>query len=497
MALDGVNLHTFIFTKLVEKQFDDFVPPQLSDILNKPVKGVRVHHDPTLDIDVGTDDFEEAGLNPVGKWLVERIHQLTPMSDPNVRYRSIADAQDEMQAEFGKRMIREVDWKDPTSDDALVRLVTQGLGAHTLSRGDTPKTWVSDLSYVLDFRVRRGFLRYGAKLVIEEDGHGKLVPRSISWARGTSEAGDASWEKAKLAYRVTLAFVATVRDHAVGCHFLPANSLVIATRTQLDITHPIRRLLRAFQFRTPAINAGALVTLIPPRAIFSRLFALEWPELVRFYAHAKSYWRWRTPLEEVELTGTRALGRHHPYSEDALDLYRHEHRFVTEYLDAIQMRERPSDDPALAAFHRELVRVLPKTAGVPPIDTREQLADLLSVAMWTGTGWHEQAGGAIADYLSRPDFVVPAMRDAEVFEDMLPSKQTMVQGVMLGILTNFNMPEIDSNLCAFVPKEAHPAVIRWLDQLTVLKRTIDERNRSRQQPMHTFDPANVEISVSI
>jgi len=161
------------------------------------------------------------------------------------------------------------------------------------------------------------------------------------------------------------------------------------------------------------------------------------------------------------------------------------------------MRAKPSDDPALVVFHRELVRVLPKTAGVPPIDTREQLADLLSVAMWTGTGWHEQAGGAIADYLSRPDFVVPAMRDAEAFEDMLPSKQTMVQGVMLGILTNFNMPEIDSNLCAFVPKEAHPAVMRWLDQLTVLKRTIDERNRSREQPMHTFDPANVEISVSI
>jgi hypothetical protein len=495
--IDGVNLHTWAFTKLVLMQYDDFVPKTLADIVHKPPRGVRVHHDPTFQLDVGTDDYEEAGLTPLGAWFVDLVNRL-PTDDRNVRYRSVAEAERELTAIFGARIVREVDWKDPTGDAALVKLVTQGLGAHTLVRGDEPNTWVSDLSYALDYAVRPGFLRYGAKLVLEEDAHGALVPRSIAWVRGESGPDDGDdWEQAKLAYRVTLAFVATVRDHAVGCHFLPANAMVIATRTKLPITHPVRQMLRAFQFRTPAINSGALVTLVPPRAIFSRLFALEWHELKRFYAHAKGFWRWRTLPQLVDAHGTRALGARHPYTEDAVEMYAHEHRFVTEYLDAIGMRARPADDPELAAFHRELVRILPKTAEVPPIETKAELADLLAAAIWSGTGWHEQAGGAIADYLARPDFVVPTMRDAATFEEMLPSKQTMVQGMMLGILTNFTMPEINANFAPLVPKAAEPVVMRWIDGLGVLKKTIDRRNAAREQRMPTFDPANVEISVSI
>ena len=495
-----LNLHTRLFTYLVKYQFDAFQKraPVLADLASiVPPRGVDVRHDPTLDLDVGDDDFEEAGLTPTGRFFVELLNRALWASDSHRGYASLAEAEADIRNIFGPRLPLEVKWSDPTSDDALVRLVTQGIGAHALERGPDPRSWQVDFAFMLAYRVRPGFLPYGAKLILDQDASGALSPRSITWARGTHTPSDAQWEEAKLAFRAALALGVTVRDHAVGCHFLPANSMVIAVRKNLPEQHPLRTFMRAFQFRTPAINAGALVTLVPPHAIFSRLFALEWESLTKLYQHSKDAFRWRPLPTTLATAGLDSLGEHHPYAHDALELWRHEHRLVSDYLEAIGVDDHPRRDPDIARMHDALVRILPKSADVHPIEKRRDLVDLITQSLFVGTGWHEQVGGALGDYLSRPDFVPPALRDGRVLEEMLPSRQTMVQGAMLAVLTNFTMPRITENFASLVPEKGQPAVYRWITGLGELRRTIDARNAEREQPMPTFHPDHVEISVSI
>jgi hypothetical protein len=493
--VNGANLHTYIFTRLVKAQFDDFVPKTLADLAAIwPPRGLDVEHVETLQLDVGVDDLEEAGLTPISRQLLRLVHQL-PRTDPRVPYASIDAAQRELYDIFADRLGNNRDqWLEPTSDAAIVLLVTQGLAAHLLEKGHEARTYVVDLSYMSELSVRAGFVRYGAKLVLELDAHDALEPRSITWARGTSEPGEDGWEEAKFAFRVSVATAVTVADHAVKCHFLASNAMVVATRTQLPSAHPVRSLLRPFQFRTPAINSGALVTLIPPRAIFHRLFAFEWEGLAGLYARAKAEFRWETVPQSLGRRGVMDLPGY-AFAEDALALWHVERQLSGEYLDAIGFE--PAGDAPIEAFRRELVRVLPATAGVPELRDRAALADALAVAIFNATGFHEQAGGAIGDYLARPDFVVPTMVDGPVLSAMLPSKNTMIQGYMLGVLTNFKMPRITDDFSSLVPEAAAGVVRRWIGRLQALAREVDARNATRAQPFYTFHPDRLEISVSI
>ncbi len=493
--MHGANLHTRIFTRLVKAQFDAFQPKTLADLACIwPPRGLAVEYAEALGLDVGVDDLEEAGLTPLSRQLLRLVHQL-PRTDPTVRYASIEEAQRELREIFGERLeIHPDQWADPTGDHAIVLLATQGLAAHLLEAGDEPRTFIVDLSFMTSLPVRPGFLRYGATLTLEQDTHDALVPRSITWARGTHEPGDDAWEEAKLAFRVSVAAAVTVADHAVRCHFLTSNAMVIATRTKLPATHPVRSLLRPFQFRTPAINSGALVTLVPPRAIFHRLFAFEWEGLAGLYAHAKAEHRFETLPASLARRGVDALAGY-PYGEDARALWDLERSLCAEYLDAVGIE--PGKDPGVQAFRAELARVLPATAAVPEITARRDLADALAVGIFNATGFHEQVGGAIGDYLARPDFVVPTLVDGPSFAAMLPSKNTMIQGTMVGVLTNFRMPKITDDFSSLVPPSAAGVVRQWIGRLHALARQIDERNRTRPQPFYTFHPERLEISVSI
>lgn len=495
MRVNGANLHTYIFTRLVKAQFDDPEPKSLADLAKIwPPRGLDIEHVPALELDVGVDDLEEVGLTPLSRQLLRIVHRL-PRTDPADRYPSVEVAQRELHEIFADRLgLNEDQWRAPTSDASIVLLVTQGLAAHLLEKGDAPRTYVVDLSFMSDLPVRPGFVRYGAKLTLELDAHDALVPRSITWARGTHEQGAVGWEEAKFAFRVSVAVAVTVCDHAVKCHFLASNSVVVATRTKLPGTHPVRSLMRPFQFRTPAINSGALVTLIPPRAIFHRLFAFEWEGLARLYTRAKADYRWETLPEDLARRGVSELPGY-AYGEDARALWQVERSLCGEYLDAIGLD--PEGDAPIQAFQNELARVLPSSAGVPELRTRDQLADCLATAIFNATGFHEQAGGAIGDYLARPDFVVPTMVDGATLSAMLPSKNTMIQGYMVGVLTNLAMPSIKDDFSSLVPPETAGVVRQWITRLHALAREIDERNARRSQAFYTFHPDRLEISVSI
>ena len=493
--IQGIDLHTRIFVWLVKYQFDTLKPRTLADLeAIWPPKGLRVDRVPVLGLEVGTDDYEEATMGSWARFFIEQLNRL-PRRDVTSRWASAQEARATLDEIFAPRLNSVVEWKDPSTDDGLVRLVTHGLAAHMLTHVEGSRYEV-DLRFMLDYPVRPGFVRCGARLLLELGAGDLLEPVSIEWARGESGPKDDDWELAKLAFRVAVATAGTVRDHAVHCHFLASNAFVVATRCKLRGEHPIRAFLRAFQFRTHAINAGALVTLIPRNAIFHRLFSFEWEGLSQLYDHAKRSYRMQTLPQDLEARGVLDLP-HYPYGQDALGLWQCAHALTTRYLEALGGFDTPMSDAPLAAFHQELIRLLPDTAGVPPITTAAELATLLAIQIFVATAGHEQFGGAIGDYLSTPDFVVPTMVDGNTLWDCVPSRQTMIQGYMLGVLTNFGMPRITDNFAPLVPERTRPAVYRWITALGQLRKAIDARNATRAQPLRTFHPNFLEISVSI
>jgi hypothetical protein len=305
------------------------------------------------------------------------------------------------------------------------------------------------------------------------------------------------WELAKLYVRSAAALDVTVRDHALRCHLIVSNAGVIATRGQLSPDHPIRRLLLPFQYRTPTINRDGVLTLVGPRAILHRLFGLEWDELVRLYRQCFRTYRFETFDAERSRRGLGAV-EELAYWRDGSDFWGVIDAFVDEYLRAVSpvIDADPAARRELVEWSLALEKHLP--ADLPDTQKPEGLRAALTYLLFNATGFHEQVGGAIGDYLYDPRFAAPTVREADRFEDALPSRNTMHQGHMLGVLTNLRMPRIVDDIAWLFKDSAARAVVeRFTERVHAFDEVIAERNKGRAQPVYTFAPRCIELSVSL
>ena len=140
-----------------------------------------------------------------------------------------------------------------TSPTGLAHLCFAGLGAHVTRR--TADGYEADFTYLAPLTVRPGFERYGAKATFDAAAR----PVSIWWSHGEKEVrpGDAAWTHAKFAFRSSLLTGVTLKDHLAATHLTIAATLVSASRDHLPATHPLRRLLKPFTYRTIAVNRAA------------------------------------------------------------------------------------------------------------------------------------------------------------------------------------------------------------------------------------------------
>jgi hypothetical protein len=67
----------------------------------------------------------------------------------------------------------------------------------------------------------------------------------------------------------------TLKDHLTTVHLVIGNALVTASREQLRASHPLRRLLKPFTFRTVAVNRGARNLLCQELSLLHRTVALD------------------------------------------------------------------------------------------------------------------------------------------------------------------------------------------------------------------------------
>lgn len=486
--IEGVNLHTQILCDSIKEYYDSFPAVTVKAIrIDPPPKGLAVITDPVTGLTLGDEDYEAAGIPTLRRAGMAALHLASPLTDPRERFASPEHAAAELRAAFGPRLLQSVDWGDPTTDEALARFVSQGLAAHRVERRN--EQLVVDLEHLLDYEVRPGFARYGAKLVMD------LHFRPLRIERGghTYAPGHPRWELAKLWFRAAVALDVTIRDHAITCHLLVSNAGVIATRQTLSPDHPLRRLLLPFQFRTPTINRDGLLTLVGERAIFHRLFALTWPALVRLYEHSVRSYRFVPFDADLERRGVAGLAGY-PYREDGLPFYRLLEHFVQDYLHATRDQWSSQDRAELCDFSERLRSLLP--ADVP--DCTGALGQVVTCLLFNATGFHEQVGGGIADYLADLRFAAPVVWDADTFAEALPARNTMYQGFMLGVLTNLRMPQLHEDIAwLFRDAAARSAVERFTASVRAFEARIAARNEVRPQPYRVFSPRCMELSVSL
>ncbi len=492
MRIPGTTLHTSLSVGAIKDYLGVYTPARASDILlEPPADPVRTWRAPLLGCEIASHDFEDPVL-PARELLMSRaLNWALPLRDPDARWASPDEARASMAREFAGMIRPRVDWRAPLSDEALALFVRQGLAAHLLTRDEGGEGYRVDLLAMRRYPTRRGLQPYGARLRLSP----ALEPVAIDWEGSTRRPGGVDWEVAKLVFRASVAAIVTIRDHALYCHFKVANAACVATRGSLAPAHPVRLLLRPFLYRTAKINFDGYTMLVRRRAIFHRLFAFTWRGLRALYADALSSFTMRTLPESLARRGVAEL-EGYAYGEDAARVW----SIVCDYARAQLARDYQSDArvDGDAALQRWWTRLRDTAGSALPLRGVAGLVELCARLIFNAVAVHEQVGGSIGDYLTHPGFAPPALQRGRAPEEMWASKNTLYQAYMLGALTNLRMPRVLEDLSGALPDEHARACMRGFQAaLTAWARELERRNAGRPQPMRTFDPTSMEVSVSI
>jgi hypothetical protein len=157
---------------------------------------------------------------------------------------------------------------------------------------DSRAVYVNDTTDLGNYRVRRGYQRYGAAAYFDAAFHligvysccdrkyhkcpdklERLLQRAAKEDINPEDNEYDAWRHAMWAWRVSGLAMVTVSDHLVNVHMVAANAMVRASRTYLPIDHPLRAFLKIFTYRTVSINHKAYLTLTMRNGVINRNWA--------------------------------------------------------------------------------------------------------------------------------------------------------------------------------------------------------------------------------
>lgn len=440
---------------------------------------------------------EDQGPAPLSKRAIHRLLRAMPVQDFVEDWPSYPVALRVIARELLPiEPLPSVAWQDTTSDQAIALMALGGMGAHRLqpvSDGPEGAAFCVDLTWMRAFEVRPGFLPYGACAYFSD--MGTLLSIYTAHDDQLHAPSTAGWEAAKWMWKCSLFTGVTVTDHLGYTHLMMANMLVTATRENLGVDHPIRRLLRPYEFRTVAVNYDAALALAPRGGLAHRTFAFTYEGLVGCLNHALHTGRLLTVPQLLAEKPTQHLGDRFPFATDALALWSTIQSFVDEYVGIFYAPGTLAADPEMRAFWRALADQFP-SVGIGPLTSDTQAIDLLATFMFTVTGFHEHVGG-VAEYILDPTFVGTKVRAGATMADV----QSTVQVLLLLAATGFRQPPLLGNFDhLFLDRErarVEEASARYQQALEDLADDIEARNRTRAQPVESFNPRFLQCSVSI
>lgn len=310
-------------------------------------------------------------------------------------------------------------------NDRLLFIAFEGCGAYLLKKENN--NYVIDLSYMNQFKVRKDFINYGAKLNISEDKSEIKIEINNKFFSFL----DKEWQEAYNIFVSSLITHVTIVDHAIYTHFYIAGNISsIMYMIDSEMNGEFCNFLKPFVYKTAYVNNNAIDILTHKRGIVNRIFAFDIEELERYYKYIivnKLYFV--CDIEKI-LKDTKLY-------YDAKKYYDVVKEFV---LQSIELFE---EDKNIDLFLDNVKSIIPEF-NYTNNNKKDNLIKILTDFIFTVSFWHEYIGN-MSWYVLNPAFIKPKVFENNI-DTIYGNKQTYLQSVFLAVLTSsIKMPRITEN----------------------------------------------------
>ena len=494
-----VASHTIVANK--ERSVTDYLPPHEDG----SVKTMHVDYlSDSKQYQIAVDDYDEFPEDKIPHFdasLIQWFQRHMPISDEGERWESAEECKHVLMDRFKAILDPALtDWGDANSDEVFTFYCTQSVIAHRLEKDDKSNGYRVPLAWMQQYSVRDGVEPVGSDAYFDEN----MKPVRIEGFRGkTVKPGDADWEMAKFHHRSAGALCATIPDHAIYTHMISANSMAVSTRRSLSAQHPVRRLLSPFHIKSIGIDQLAAVTLTGEGAMINRLCGFTWDGLQALYRRGLQEVPMQTVPELLERNQTVDLDGKYPWGQDALPLYQAIENFAGSYLalyydENLKVKETGEADSELSKWIADIRSLWPWPEDtMRDMSTLKGLIDAIAIMMWSVTGWHQHIALPV-DSARTPDLFAQCISsDAKTLMEMWPIKEKSITNMLLVALTAPRGPKLMQDFSHFMlDNEARSTVRAFHAELEQVSKDIKERNKTRDYELRSFDPYNLQISVS-
>eukprot|EP01084_Bolivina_argentea_P316589 548816_1 len=209
---------------------------------------------------------------------------------------------------------KNVIWDDLTTDKSMSLFAFASMGSHKTvniqiqneqkeekQQYSIPENAVykSDFTLLSNYMVRDDLNVYGA--VAFFDDKYDIISIYVSYLNQSVTKNDSNpilWRHAKYVYVTSVVAFITLADHATYCHLIESNALVINTRQELPMSHPFRRLLKIFTFRTAYINQSIYKILLSKNGLVHRIWGFKYSSLTQLCKDAKTIYKYK-PINKL------------------------------------------------------------------------------------------------------------------------------------------------------------------------------------------------------
>jgi len=401
-------------------------------------------------------------------------------------------------------------WGAPTDDNAFVALRLQGSNPFCLTKVDNDPAVDNpddERVFALDFtELFRDILPpVVARFAVRDE---KLVATSIRLGHAVHRPGDGDhWDDAKRVVNGLDARYSAFIRHLLNCHLMVGEAYAVATFS-LPPHHPLRPFMDFFTYSTIHVNHTAYTALLTENSYFLQanfVSAESARTLVENAMRVFDFDEWIVPRDIAKRKIDEIPG--HPYVEDAQTVWPAIEHICRRHLKELDYDDEfLASDPDIAQWYTTLCRMLPDVDTIPPMDTLEDLIDLMTAVIYNNV-IHEVCGNLSPlldtkdprdkQNIDIDDLAALATPDGK---DRKPSAGSVLLMDQATFVSRFNVA--GNNLMAINaaryiddPKLVL-AVTELQDTLKVLDAQIAARNVDRDRAFETMLPRKWEASIS-
>lgn len=399
------------------------------------------------------------------------------------------------------------EWGDKSSDKHFSRLFFNGIGAALLEQqiADSTRPELGpieiDMDFMVDLPLREGFRPYGAKVYFDLDQ--KCTGIYDSAKRKLFVPGDEGWEKAKFVARASAFTLLTAREHLMQSHMIVANYVSLSSIKHLPPSHPIRRLINLFTFRTNYVNDSAFSTLVPENSILHHGTAFEFKGLQTIFENSFSNSNAFEPFPKVnmrpELLEMSKNGKL-PYHKEGVEYYNIAEKLVKEWLG---MEEKAATDEYAQAFYNEIRQSTENQKyKLPEFKGADSIVDVLSQFIFRVTCYHEIIG-VVVQYVNDPFAYTLRLQENEDGELMVQADvQSFLLSMAIVATTGLTVPPLMDPYKGYMGRDGAPMWEKtvWNDFQAALdkqSKALDSAESKRTVEYLFSNPKKFESSISV